>query len=74
VGLVVALTAGACAGGAHALLEHPGSLSQLPGAFAAFTVIGGIEAVAVILCFALLGRFLGLRRPLGARRLTATRR
>lgn len=71
VGIVVALTAGACAGGGHALLEHPGSLSQIPGAIAAFTVIAGIEAVAVLVCFGLLGRFLGLRRP---RRLSATRR
>lgn len=74
VGLVVALSAGACVGGAHALLEHPSSLSQLPGALAAFGVLAGIEAAAVIVCFALLGPFLGLRRPVGARRLTVTRR
>jgi hypothetical protein len=71
VGIVVALAAGACAGGGHALLEHPGSLSQIPGAIAAFTLIAGIEAVAVLVCFGVLGRFLGLRSP---RRLSATRR
>ncbi len=74
VALVVALAAGAGAGGAHALLEHPGSLAQLPGAMAAFTVIAVIEGVAVIVCFALLGSFLGLRKPHRGARLTATRR
>jgi hypothetical protein len=74
VGLIVALAAGACAGGGHALLEHPGSLSQLPGALAAFTVIAGVEAVVVSICFAVLGPFLGLRRPVRDRRITATPR
>ncbi len=73
-GFVVALAAGVCAGAGHGLVERPGSLSELPGALAAFSVIAGIEAAAVIVCFALLGPFLGLRRPVGALRLTATRR
>jgi hypothetical protein len=73
-GTVTALGAGACAGAGHGLLEHPGSLAQLPGALAAFALLAGIEGLAVIICFAVLGPFLGLRGPARHPVLSATRR
>jgi hypothetical protein len=63
LGVSVALLAGACAGVGHGISEGPPRLVDLPGAAAAFAVIGGMEGLAVIVCFALLGGFLGIRRP-----------
>jgi hypothetical protein len=52
----------------------PGHCLSSPERIAAFAVIAGIEAAAVIISFALLGPFLGLRRRARERRLSATPR
>ncbi|MGI8862985.1 MAG: HAAS signaling domain-containing protein [Solirubrobacteraceae bacterium] len=74
VGALVALAAGICAGLGHGLSEGAPPLSKLPGALEAFGAIAGLEALAVIACFALLGPFLGIRRPTRERHLSATQR
>jgi hypothetical protein len=66
--LALAIVAGVTAGLAHGVSEGAPSLARLPMGLLAFMAIAAIEAAAVIVCFALLGGYLGIRPPLSARR------
>lgn len=61
--LAVALCAGVCTGLSHDATAGLPPLAQLPRLAAVAALLGSIEALAVIVCFALLGGFLGIRRP-----------
>jgi hypothetical protein len=60
--LTVATLAGVALAGWHALVEGV-NVPHLPGAVLAAALIATIEALAALLGFAVLGRFLGIRSP-----------
>lgn len=61
--LAVAFIAGACVGLSHDVTAGLPPVAQLARFATVAVLLGGIEALAVIVCFALLGSFLGIRRP-----------
>lgn len=72
--LALGVFAGAAFGLAHGISEGPSRLSQIPRGLAAFAAICAIETAAVLICFAALGRFLGISRMAGGQEPLSARR
>lgn len=64
----LALGTGAAVGLSRDITEGLPSLAQLPRAAVAAALVGGVEALVIIVCFLVLARFLGIRPPAPRRR------